>query len=179
MSHIMFDLETWGTAPGSALRSIGAALFDLETGEVKATFYENIDDASCEAAGLTKDAGTARWWAGQAKEAQDALLEGQRPLLEVVARFHAWFNANKGRFVWCQGAGFDAPLWEAAAAAVGQRAPWKFWDVRDTRTAYDLAGIDTRNIKREGTYHNALDDSLHQIVCLSTAVKTLRGNMYP
>jgi hypothetical protein len=32
--HIMLDTETWGTAPGCDLRSIGACLFDPVTGRV-------------------------------------------------------------------------------------------------------------------------------------------------
>ena len=51
--HVMLDLESWGTLPGSALRSIGATTFspygDCHT---EKTFYANIDRESCECAGL-------------------------------------------------------------------------------------------------------------------------------
>ena len=51
---VMLDLETWGTMPGSALRSIGAITFDPygNDGFVEASFYRNIDHVSCERAGL-------------------------------------------------------------------------------------------------------------------------------
>jgi len=37
--HVMFDLETWGTTPGSALRSIGAVEFDPMGKDIGRTFY--------------------------------------------------------------------------------------------------------------------------------------------
>lgn len=169
MAHIMFDLETFGTKPGSVLRSIGAVVFDPATGHTGATFYSNIDRASCEAVGLTVDPGTEAWWKKQAIEAQNALLQNCRPIADVVRDFHAWFRTNGGNEIWCQGANFDSVLWQSVADAVRQPVPWKFWNVRDTRTAYDCFGLNANAIGRAGTYHNALDDSLHQVRCVSAA----------
>jgi hypothetical protein len=177
--HIMFDLETWGTQPGSAIRSIGAVVFNPNTGRMGASYYANISDESCRAAGLKVDPGTQKWWASQSKEAQDSLLDNQKPLAPVIVEFHRWFRAQNGRYAWCQGAGFDAPLWEAAAAAVRCPIPWKFWDVRDTRTAYDLANFDPKSLKREGTYHNALDDAKHQVACVVAAISNIHKAQYP
>lgn len=176
MAHIMFDLETFGTKPGSVLRSIGAAVFSLDTGDVGSTFYRNITRQSCEAAGLTVDPSTEAWWAKQSKEAQDALLVDQRPLGGVIDEFHDWFRANDGVQVWCQGANFDAVLWEAAIKArlPSAQTVWKFWNVRDTRTVYEIAGFNDKAVSRPGTYHNALDDSLHQIKCVTEALRQLR-----
>ncbi len=74
-------------------------------------------------------------------------------------------------YVWSHGANFDEPLWTAAAAAVGQGVPWKFWNVRCTRTAFDLRNFDPKSIAREGTHHNALDDAKHQARCVQAAMK--------
>jgi len=65
----MVDLETWGTQPGSMLRSLGAVVFDPMTGELGEAFYTNIDEASQEAVGLKKDARTVQWRAEQSAEA--------------------------------------------------------------------------------------------------------------
>jgi hypothetical protein len=181
MTHVMFDLETFGTAPGSVLRSIGAAFFSPETGAVGATFYANIDRASCEAVGLKVDPATEKWWSEQSQEAQDALLIDCKPLAEVATAFHAFFKQGGGVQIWCQGANFDAVLWEAAVRALWPSKnfiPWRFYNVRDTRTAYELAGFDSGSVTRSGTYHNALDDSLHQIACVSAAVRLLRAAQY-
>ena len=181
MTQIMFDLETFGTRPGSVLRSIGAAVFDPDTGKVGDTFYANIDRASCEEAGLVVDPATEKWWSEQSREAQQALLVDCRPLIEVVNDFHTFFRKNGGVQIWCQGANFDAVLWEAACDRLwpSKRVlPWKFWNVRDTRTCYELAGFDDKSMPRSGTYHNALDDSLHQIACVSQAVSLIRGMQF-
>jgi len=171
MRHIMFDLETFGTAPGSVLRSIGAVAFDPWGEGHGKEFYANIDRASCEALGLKVDPATEKWWAGQSREAENQLLANPVALTDVVKSFHDFFRASGAEYVWCQGANFDSVLWEAAAKATGVKfMPWKFWNVRDTRTAYHLAKFNEKSVAREGTYHNALDDARHQVVCVQKAV---------
>jgi len=175
MTHIMFDMETFGTKPGSVLRSVGAVVFDPETGATGDTFYRNIDRKSCETVGLTVDPSTVAWWSRQSQEAQNALLVDAKPLADVIRDFHSWFWNAKGQQVWCQGANFDAVLWEAACAARGVvQLPWKFWNVRDTRTVYELAGFNDKSLPRLGHHHNALDDALHQAKCVAAAVSLLR-----
>jgi hypothetical protein len=167
--EIMLDLETFGTKPGCALRSIGAVVFDFD-GKLGAEFYANIDKQSCLDAGLFVDPQTEAWWAQQSKEAQDSLLVDPVPLKDAATRFNKWWLENRGLRVWSQGGNFDEPLWTAACAAVGVTVPWKFFNSRDTRTAYDLFALDTRTVSRAGTYHNALDDAKHQARCVALAV---------
>lgn len=168
----MLDLETWGTEPGCALRSIGAVAFDLD-GQIGADFYLNIDEQSCLSLGLTKDQSTVDWWAKQSPAAQAALLVEPHLLGSVVLAFHHWFRIQNGVFVWSHGGNFDEPIWVAAAAAVKERPPWKFWNARCTRTAYALAKFDPRSIARDGTYHNALDDARYQARCVQAAMRLL------
>jgi hypothetical protein len=170
MQHIMLDLETFGTKPGCALRSIGAVAFDLD-GTIGEEFYLNIDRQSCLDAGLTIDPDTLAWWERQSPEAQAALLVDPHPLAGVVAGFHAWFKQQGGVFVWSHGGNFDEPIWCAAALAVGVRVPWKFWNARCTRTAYHLTDFDPRSIPRQGTYHNARDDARYQARCVIEALR--------
>lgn len=188
MNHVMLDLETFGTKPGSILRSIGAVAFELD-GRMGAEFYANIDYDSQGSIGLVADPNTVKWWSQQSKEAQDALAIDQQPLAVVVDKFHAWFRENaigRPRYphmlsggqrcakVWAQGANFDPALWEAAAEAVKRRVPWKFFEVHDTRTAYTIGNFDTAKLVRAGTYHNALDDAKHQVRCVAAAVLAAR-----
>lgn len=172
--HIMLDLETWGTSPGSALRSIGAVVFDITTKTFGATFYRNIDKDSCVINGLTVDPQTVEWWARQSRAAAHALETDQKLLIEVVREFHDWFRSAGGKYIWCHGANFDEPLWTAAARAVDQTVPWKFWDVRCTRTVYAIADFDPRSVPRNGTFHNALDDAAYQSLCVQQAIAKLR-----
>jgi hypothetical protein len=54
---------------------------------------------------------------------------------------------------------------EAAYRAVGMPAPWGHREPRDTRTVFELAGLDFKQAKyAEGVEHNALDDARNQAV---------------
>lgn len=166
----MLDLETFGLVPGVALRSIGAVEFEL-SGEIGVTFYRNIDRRSCEAAGLIVDPNTEAWWKRQSQAAQDQLLVDPHPLRDVVMAFHSWFRDQEAVTIWSHGAAFDTVLWEAAARVVGfPTSPWKFGNVRDTRTVHELFGFDVRDVQRVGTYHNALDDAVYQVKCVAAAL---------
>lgn len=166
----MIDLETWGTRPGCAIRSVGVVTFDLwRPSDSVEQFYKNISDSHCEAAGLKKEQGTVDWWARQSPQAQTALLLDQRPLLDVVQQLEMFLSRHHVKCIWSQGANFDVVLWEVACRAVGREAPWRFFNCRDTRTLYDAAGLDPRSVTRAGTYHNALDDAEHQVECVRRA----------
>jgi hypothetical protein len=173
--HVMMDLETFGTAPGSALRSIGAVTFDpYEEFQEQQTFYANIDLDSCTGCGLNVDPKTAEWWSTQPWEARQALLTNPCPLAQVVMEFHAWWHRVNARFLWSNGANFDEVLWRVACKAVGVEVPWKYWNVRDTRTIWDIAGVNHRKVPRAGTAHNAFADAKHQADCVKLAYAKLR-----
>lgn len=168
---IMLDLETWGTGPGCAIRSIGACVFDPITGLIGKTFYVNVSTQSCLDVGLKAEAGTVDWWSKQSHEAQAALEVNPVPIGTALQALTNFLNqlGPEEKFMWAQGSAFDFPVIEYAMKAVYHPIPWKFWNVFDTRTAYRLYGFDPKKVKRSGTYHNALDDCLHQVKCLHAA----------
>lgn len=173
--HVMIDLETWGTAPGSALRAIGACVFSpySEPEDPRLRFYRNITRGSCELRGLTVDPDTVAWWATQPEAARAALEFNQVPLVLAIEAFHRWFAEVDGRYVWCHGAGFDAVLWQAAAQACNIAVLWKYSNIRDTRTCFHLARLNPRTVPRTSTAHHALDDALHQAACVALAYHRL------
>jgi hypothetical protein len=174
-THVMLDLETWGTAPGSALRSIGAVTFSPYGQEDfrEASFYANIERSSCESVGLTFDPKTIEWWAQQSREAEDALLREPKNIGAVIAEFDIWWRERCGTYVWCNGANFDEVLWRMACRAVGLDVPWKYWNVRDTRTIWHLARLNPKTIPRAGIAHDALADARHQALCVTRAYSIL------
>lgn len=176
MTHIMLDLETWGTRPGCAVRSIGALEFDPATGETGLEFHRYIDDGACESVGLTRDPRTEAWWADQDEAARVQFNQAAMPLYEVVKTFDHWFCRVAAEYVWAHGASFDPPIWEAACVAVGKAAPWLFWNLRDTRTLFALSGTDLRSIPRDGIHHDALDDCRHQAQAVALAYRRLKGD---
>lgn len=177
LSNVMIDLETWGKWSGCAIRSIGAVEFDPYSDKIGQTFYANILDETCVRAGLVKDASTVEWWSKQAAQAQKVFDQSPVSLDTAIVDFKRWWRAVRGVFPWSQGANFDQPILEAAMRAVGEEAPWKFWDSRCTRTAYDMGGLNPRTIRREGTHHNALDDAVHQARCVQAAYRN-RGRKW-
>lgn len=173
MNHIMLDLETFGTRPGSVIRSIGAAVFAPRGIGWGATFYQNIDKESCTAVGLTVDPRTEEWWSKQSQAAKNDLLVDPKHLIVVANLFSQWCIANQVEKVWCHGATFDVVLWAAAVAVIGQDVPWKYNNVRDTRTLYELTGFDVKTVPKIGNAHNALDDCKFQVHCVQGAIRRL------
>lgn len=171
MTSIMVDLETWGTRPGSALRSIGAVTFDLASGAVGDEFYANIDDASCESWGLTKDPATVQWWAEQSSEARDALAEAPQALPDALMRFANWWGEHAGTELWAYGPNFDEVLLGAAFKACSIAAPWTYKQPRCARTMLALAGVEIPRSK--GVHHNAIDDARNQVAALHEAFTKL------
>lgn len=169
MKHVMLDLETFGTTPGCVVRSIGAVEFELH-GTTGRTFYENVMSTSCTDIGLKIDPQTAAWWKQQSQAAQEALLVDPQRIEETIKRFARWFGDAGATFVWSHGAAFDTVIWEAACRASKGPVPWKFYNARDTRTVFDLFEFDIRDIPRDGTYHNALDDARYQVKCIAAAL---------
>lgn len=174
MKNVMLDTETLGLRPGYAILSIAAIEFELD-GQNDRQFYANIEPHSCVEAGLLRNPETMAWWSRQPDAAQKRLIESRQPLKDVLENFVTWWKDVRPTKVWCQGAAFDVPIVEAAMAAVGIEPPWKFWNVRDTRTLYDLADFDARTMNRAGEAHDATQDALFQIECVAAAYGKLRG----
>lgn len=174
--NVMTDLETMGTAPGSVLASIGAVAFDQVTGQMGPTFYRVIDQASCEAVGLSKDPATVAWWGRQSAAARAELEKDPRPLAEVLDDFDAYWKQVVGGEFWANGANFDDPLLAAAYRALGRTPPWKFWNARDTRTIYTAARVAPTRGKG---HHIALVDAIDQAKAVIWAYRVLGLNGRP
>ncbi len=164
MKHIMIDLETLGTKPGCVVLSIGAVTFDPYTGKLGEEWYRKMNWQMQE---LDIEPGTWAWWLEQSAEARIEAFSGTANLPLVGHDFRAFWVDQNAEFLWCHGATFDAPVWEAAAGF----APWRYNQVRDTRTVYDMAQVfPDRTV---GTHHNALDDARNQAVAVCAAYKKL------
>ncbi len=226
-THIMLDLETWGTEPGCDIRSIGACVFDPVTGYVAGmpqidtthlsdkakqfargiddnTFYiacdnpEDLEYAAYldESTGLYRkyplhrDPRTVQWWSEQSDEAQAAFADPV-DLMLALAGFGRWLSDVSGYEgpmgepipnirLWSHGAATDGPWLAAAYRAVGLPVPWHYRAPRDTRTAFDMAGIDDHSAWLAqhpgplGVPHHALDDSISQARAVCGAYNALR-----
>lgn len=186
--HVMVDLETMGTAPGSALLSIGAVHFDpagpplppLADMPERHRFYQAIDLADAAASGLTIDAGTVMWWLRQEAGARAALTESKPlPLRTVLRMLNGWIEnfchpVPTGEpepatlVLWGHGAAFDPVLLEATYRACGFTPPWSYKNIRDTRTLFALVGK-----PHIGNDHHALRDAWAQARAVQQAMERI------
>lgn len=172
MTDIMLDTETLGKRAGCAILSVGACTFNPHTGEIDQRFYANVNYIeSVQRYDFHIDPETVDWWFHQSEEARQHLSTDKANLETVLSNLALWFSMAGGVRVWSQGAAFDFPILEEAFRRCGIAVPWKFWNVRDTRTVYDINNFDPRSVPRSGTYHNALHDCEHQVLCVKEALK--------
>lgn len=168
--HIMLDIETLGVRPGFVVLS--AAFVRFEDMASTALVMDHVDQT---ALGLEMDPATVEWWQQQSPEARAAAIANPVPLraaLDHFAAWLAWAGAGRETFIWCHGASFDAPMMQEVYRRAGVPCPWSFRNVRDTRTLFDLSGVDLRNYN-EGTAHNALDDARAQTRAAVDALRVL------
>jgi len=184
MQSVMIDLETMGTGPRGAIVSIGAVLFDLNTGDLGASIHEQVSLKSCTDHGLVIDASTVLWWMKQKPEAQaswNVEFPKQLPAaLGVLAALVNGAQTKKGRGVqvWANAPTFDCAILRSAYSAVNYAVPWAYQDERCVRTLVALArdtGFEAKATPRTGVAHSALDDCLYQIEYCCRAWLHLKG----
>ena len=161
-NHLMVDLETMGTKSNSAIISIGAVEFNIQTGETGREFYRNIFLQSCIETGLQVDAATIMWWMRQNDDARNSLIEiPSFSIQQALIDFKEF--CNKDYQIWGNSARFDLGLLENAYDKISISIPWKFKQERCLRTLVSFNPEIKHSIEFEGTAHNALDDCYHQI----------------
>lgn len=162
-NHLMLDLETMGSKSNSAIVSIGAVEFDIETGKTGEEFYKVISLQSAIDLGLEMDASTVIWWMQQSDEARKDLCVPNRHHIAEVLNDFKWFCKDKDYHVWGNSARFDCGILQNAYSKLNQPVPWDFRKERDVRTLVSFAPSLKKTIPVPGTKHNALDDCYYQI----------------
>ena len=167
----MIDMETMGTEPGAALLSLAAVAFDPQSNGIEDQFCRNIELQSCLDAGLQVSAKTVYWWLGRSEMARSALLQNRVSLIHALDSFNLWLCRVGPSRIWSHGATFDVILLDAAYRTLRMIPPYDFRNARDTRTLFDLAGLEY--IKSEETAHLALDDAVRQAEFVQEAYRKL------
>lgn len=158
---VMVDLETMSTRSNAVISSIGAVKFNANTGEIDPnTFYQTVDYKDCKRLGMHTSSDTVRWWKGN-PEVLKMLTINTVSVTEALTKFAEWFGP-KSMPLWGCGSDFDCVILRNAyiAADLEHLCPWKYYHNRCYRTMRDT--LEFQEPKREGTYHNALDDAMHQ-----------------
>lgn len=162
-TNVMLDIETYGTSPGSVIKSIGAVKF--HDGKIYAKFYKRVDVTSCIANGLTMDGDTVEWWLQQSDEARKEMALPGEHIALVLEQFTIWISTPDA-IVWGNGATFDNTLVAAAYKAVGKPLPWSHRNSLCYRTIKNANRDISIDAYRVRTAHNALDDAESQALHL-------------
>jgi DNA polymerase III epsilon subunit-like protein len=176
-TDIMIDLETLDVLPTASVLTIGAVRFDPFGDDVNDPdcdkFYVKVNLDSCDRYGCTVSQDTVEWWSKQSQAAQDEAFsaDGRIPIESAMDQLYKFCWG--GKRVWSHGAGFDVIILENLFRKVGKAIPWSFWEVRDTRTLFDL-GIDPK--RPPVLKHHALEDAWNQAVGVQNVFKTLRSS---
>lgn len=188
MTDIMIDLETMGTGTRQiAIVSVGAIAFEAEGlpgtagTAARSQIYHNVALQSCLDLGLKVTGDTIMWWLKQSAEARAGLSDPvPQPVKNVLDRLSEFCRAHLGRdgCVWSHGATFDVPILEEIYLLLGEKIPWRFYMVHDTRTIFDRTEKLPSVMSRVGG-HNALADALAQARHLQRCTAMLRGSLRP
>jgi len=168
--HLMVDLETLATSPDAVILTIGAVLFDPYSTRIFDKFYTRVDIDSCDKLGMRVDDSTIEWWGKQSKQAQDEAFseENRLHIEEAIEKFHKF--AWNSEAYWSHGSIFDINILESYYRKLNKATPWQFWQIRDTRTIFDL-GYDPELPKV--TAHNALEDANAQAIGVQTVMRKI------
>jgi DNA polymerase III epsilon subunit-like protein len=174
-TDIMIDLETLDVTPTASILTIGAVKFDPFGEDIRdkkaEKFYVRVDLDSCDKYGCTVSQSTIDWWASQSQEAQDEAFdpENRIPIDDAMAQLYKFCWGAKR--VWSHGASFDVVICENLFRKIGKAVPWQFWEVRCTRTLFDIGINPTRPPVLK---HHALEDAWNQAVGVQNVFKALR-----
>lgn len=159
--HQSIDIETYAVNEYAAIASIGIADFYIGKKLVIVDkYYANIEQTRNKELKRVYDDSTIKWWAGQNKEVQKALLVDQKPLDVVMKEVYEFIT--KDSLVWCQGTDFDIPIIRTTFKQLGMVEPWKYYNLRDCRTFTTELGFSMNDFRDTATHHNALDDAICQ-----------------
>lgn len=168
----MLDLETLATSPDSVVLTCGAVKFDpFSDTEPSAPFYVRISVDDQTAMGRVINPDTIEWWGKQPQSAQDEAFgdEGRVSPDEFTKQLNAYVvGTNK---IWAQGTMFDIGILENLYRMLGKPLPWAYWQIRDSRTLFDLGDDSIK--KNNASAHNALADAFFQAKSVQTIYKNL------
>ena len=174
---VMIDIETLSTRPNAAIVSIGAIKFNRNTEvprlEDMNQFYVRVSRESCETTGMHVDPATIEWWSKQDRDIRYEALENpidRLTIKDALMKLAEWFKGTQ--YIWGHGDDFDCVVLSEAYKLCDMKVPWDFWNTRDTRTLFDIAGIRNSDLPANDKHH-PIHDCYRQIVGVRKALSSL------
>ena len=164
----MIDLEGLATGPETCILTIAAQAFDpFGTDCYDQHYYARVCLDS--QPNRTIEQGTIDWWATQPPHAkEEAFAEsGRIPLDQALDGLGKliW----RSTLIWSQGPTYDMNILEHAYKSYHKPLPWKYYQVRDSRTVFSL----WPDQPIPPTTHHALEDCRRQITMLQNTLRHL------
>jgi hypothetical protein len=157
--HLMVDLETMAVTPRAVVLTLGAVHFNPYGMGYSDKLYLRFDLDDQDKLNREIDPNTLDWWSKQdPKIMEEAFSPDNRvPLADAMDQFHK-FAWGCDAF-WAHGSLFDIAILEDLYRQIQKPVPWQYWQIRDTRTIFDL-GWDPD--MPQASKHDALQDSIRQ-----------------
>ncbi len=175
-NHVMIDLETLGTNNMPVILSIGVVKFDpwddYRNQPIELLNYKHYKPSleSCINLGCTIHKDTLTWWSKQNPNIiEEVFTDNNREPIQKIMKDLYRYCSTCIKF-WGQGAIFDYSILENIALKIPHGVPWKYYEIRDSRTVFDLIDPEMPN----AATHDALDDCLRQIIGLQTCFRKLK-----
>ena len=169
----MLDIETMGFRPECVVLTFGAIKFDpYNPGlEPHTGFYQRLNVDEQLALGRTVDDSTMEWWSQQAESVREEAFadEDRVSLVEFAKELNKYMVGVDN--IWAQGPTFDFVIIENLFRMIDVPVNWQFWQIRDSRTLFQVAG-DPRKADRAEA-HNALADCYYQAKGVQDVFKQL------
>ena len=168
---MMVDLETMAVSPNAVVLTLGAVHFNPYGNGYSDKLYLRFDLDDQDKLGREIDPNTLDWWAKQdPKVMEEAFSPDDRiPLVDAMEQFHkfAWGCTA----FWAHGSLFDIAILENIYRQLVRTPPWQYWQIRDTRTLFDL-GWDPD--MPQASKHDALQDAIRQSVGVQNIYSKLK-----
>jgi len=174
-TDVMIDIETMALTPDALVLSIGVVAFTPRSPTLAFSGHElllvpNFMDQVMR--GRRIDPDTQTWWASpQRAAAADHWLAPAKTCstAETLRALSDFIRTEKPERVWANGAVFDIGILEHLYRSAGFVIPWKYNQVRDSRTIrQELPALPDRNtpVMAEGLAHHPIGDCRVQIADL-------------
>lgn len=166
---LMIDIEGLDTSPNATILTIAAQEFNpLSRDTLGRSYYARVDLES--QADRSIDQGTIDWWATQPSIVKNEAFSEQDRLSLRESLNGLYKLMWQAKRIWAQGPTYDCTILEHAYKSLGILLPWKYFNVRDSRTLFGL----TPQLESYPATHHALEDCRRQIKLLWDALEYLK-----
>jgi len=176
--EIMLDIETLSTQSNASILTIGAIKFNRTNFKITSKFYKRISHESNEYYNRDIDENTITWWNTQDEEAKKEIFEYKDRVNLNLALQELSIFCRGARKIWANGVCFDITILESAYNACGLETPWKYWNIMDVRTVYEIGNLNLNNFKRQNNMLNNLHNALVDCECQLAAMEQAMDNIY-